>query len=160
MTAAEAPRDGIVEVQLREFPIALHVRAEEHHEELLREFAHIAHSDPQSSGRIPERLVALVQRLRAQYAPVTGAPRARIEEARTAGRKEIDLTYFVPSGVIDAARQLVEELEEADEFCRSGELLTLSTPAELAQFRRWFLGEFQRQSSGQPATPWPEYSEP
>jgi hypothetical protein len=45
-------------------------------------------------------------------------------------------------------------LEEADEYCRSDQLLTLATPPTLVAFRRWYLGEFIAQIDGRPPQPW------
>ena len=45
-------------------------------------------------------------------------------------------------------------LDEADVFCREGELLTLATPADEVAFRRWFLNEFVRQLRGEPPRRW------
>jgi hypothetical protein len=50
-------------------------------------------------------------------------------------------------------------LDEADEYCRSGQaLLTLETPPDAKLFRQWYLDEFIGQLSGAPPTPWPEYA--
>jgi hypothetical protein len=158
VSAAELPEDQLVEVVLRGFPVALHERADEHHRELLREFTHIAHADSsEGSDRVPERLVALVAAVRAEYAPIGGDARARIERARAEAESAIELRYVVPAGMLDVIRRLVFELEEADEFCRSGDLLTLATPDDIVTFRRWFLGEFERQLLGELPVAWPDY---
>lgn len=58
---------------------------------------------------------------------------------------------------VAATVSLARMLDEADEFCRSGNhLLTLATPPELLAFRRWYLGEFNAQLQGQSPLPWPE----
>lgn len=151
--------DGLVEVWLLGFPVDVQARAEEHHEELLREFSHIAHSDVETSERIPDRLLALVARLRAQYEPFTGSARSEIEDARAAGRTRLDVRYVVPPEVKDVAAHLSAELDEADRFCRAGDLLTLATPPEIVRFRRWFLEQFSRQIDGGSPTSWDEYGE-
>ncbi len=60
----------------------------------------------------------------------------------------------MPPEVAAAARRLGDLLDEADEFCRSGHLLTVATQPESVAFRRWYLGEFQRQIDGHPPGPW------
>jgi hypothetical protein len=63
--------------------------------------------------------------------------------------------YDVPSAARPAIERLDSVLEEADEFCRQGEhLLTLATPPDLVQFRRWNLREVLSQLDGAPPTPW------
>ena len=50
--------------------------------------------------------------------------------------------------------ELTGLLEEADDYCRRGELLTLATPPELVAFRNWYLGQVVEQIDGRPPTPW------
>ena len=152
MTMMEDTR--LVTVRLIGLPLDVHARAEEHNEDLMREFAHIAHSTPDVTERIPNRLLALVARLRAEYDPVTAPVRDAMEAARAQGQTSVDLTYHVPPAASRAADELSELLDEADEFCRSGDLLTLATPPDLLRYRRWFLGEFRRQIAGEPPTAW------
>ena len=154
-----AQTQELVEVRLLELPIPMFLRSEEHHAELLREFSHIAHSDADMSERIPDRLLALVARIRAQYQPFSGPVRDELEAARAAGREQIDAVYVVPRDVKDVAAHLEAELQEADRFCRSGDLLTLATPPDVLRFRRWFLQQFVCQAEGAPPTPWSEYRE-
>lgn len=144
----------LVEVRLLGFPLALQAASEEHHEELLREFAHVAHTADDGSGRVPERLLSLVADLRERYAPFTGPVRDEMEAARMQGRASVDLVYRVPASVGASAQQLADLLEEADEFCRRGDLLTLATGAQMVIFRRWVLEEFGRQVEGAEPQPW------
>lgn len=141
------------DVQLRGFPVQVHARAEERHEELLREFSHIANA--RSDAHIPQRLLALVAQARSRYGGLTGPARAAILTARDAGTAAIDVSYRVPVDAAEAAQRFLDGLEEADEFCRSGDLLTLAATPELVRFRRWFFGEFLRQLHGEAPTPWP-----
>lgn len=147
----------LVQVRLLEFPVALHAAVEEHNEGLLREFSHISHTRTEGDTRIPERLVSLVERVRTQYSPFAGAVRDEIEQARRAGRSSIDLSYRVPASVSEVVDVLSEQFDEADRFCKQGQLLTLASPPEHVAFRRWFLGEFRRQVAGEAAMPWPVY---
>jgi hypothetical protein len=45
-------------------------------------------------------------------------------------------------------------LDEADEFSRSAQLLTLPASATSIAVRRWFLSELVTQLHGQAPTPW------
>jgi hypothetical protein len=45
-------------------------------------------------------------------------------------------------------------LDETDEFCRAGKLLTLEAAHDVLAFRRWYLQQMTVQASGGPATPW------
>jgi hypothetical protein len=155
------PVDAPVEVRLMGFPLALHAQAVEHHEGLLREFRLIAYGAEQPSEAryqfLPARLVDLVERLNSRYAGMGDAQEAQVDEARACGRQSIDLVYQVPPSVAEASRELGVMLEEADEFCRRGDLLTMATPPHLVRFRRWYLNEFVRQVEGDPPCSWDEY---
>ena len=157
MNMVAAPGAQLVEVRLVEFPVELHAAVEEHVDELLREFSHIANSRAQGDTRIPGRLVSLVEQVRAQYSPVTGVVRADIEQARRLGRRSVELCYRVPPSVREATEAMSEHLDEADRFCEGGQMLTLASPPEHRAFRHWFLGEFGRQVTGEPPTPWPVF---
>jgi hypothetical protein len=72
--------------------------------------------------------------------------------------QEIDLLYRMPPDVADAVVRAEVLLDEADEYCRRGEhLLTLVTPPDLLELRRWFFAEFIGQPAGKEPMSWPEW---
>lgn len=147
------------EVRLLGVPLELQARAEQWHEDLMRELALIDLGDEAPDGFAPARLLALVVELRDRYAEFTDSAREELERARAAGRATVDLTYHVPASVADAADHFDRLLNEADEYCRAGDLLTLAAPPEIAAFRRWFLRQFTTQLRGGPTTAWPDYTD-
>lgn len=142
----------LVRVSILGMPLAVMQRSSEHSDELLREFALIRE---EGSDHVPARLLALVEELRARFGSFSEGALQAMQDAVARGDETIDLHYEVPPAVGAAARQLGELLDEADEFCRAGDLLTLATRPEGLAFRRWYLDEFQRQIDGQPPRPWP-----
>lgn len=144
-------------VVLARLPLEVLARGEEHSEGLMREFALIANPHPDSAQEVPARLLRIVAELREQYSAFTAAPTAAIEEAKTRGEKEISVEYDLPAAAAGAAAAYQALFEEADEYCRQGDLLTLATPPDIVAFRNWFLGEFVRQIDGAGPTPWPDY---
>jgi len=144
-------------VVLADLPLDVMGRSQEHNEGLLREFALIANPHPDSDQEIPARLVRIVGQLRDQYSGFTAANTAMIEEAKARGDQEITVEYHVPAAAGQAAATYKALLEEADEYCRRGDLLTLAAPPESLALRNWFLGEFMRQINGAEPTPWPAY---
>ena len=144
----------LAEVHLLGLPVALHSRASAHNDELQREFTWIA-AEP---GDVPARLVALARALSERYAGFTDAARGELAAAVERGEPSIDIVYRVPADARDAARQLGELYDEADRFCEAGGMLTLSTPPDALAYRRWLLGEFERQIAGERPTPWSEWS--
>ena len=126
-------------------------RSAEHSDELLREFALIRE---EGSDHIPARLLALIEELRGRFGSFSEGPRQAMQAALERGDDTIDLQYQVPPAVAAAARQVGDLLDEADEFCRAGDLLTLATQPQGVAFRRWYLEEFQHQIDGRPPRPW------
>ena len=145
----------LLEVAIVGLPIELQRRVAEHHDELMREFALILARRP--DHRVPARLLELVAELNARFGAFTAGTQSELAAADRRGDETVDLVYRVPPEVSLAAVRLGRLLDEADDYCRAGDLLTLATPAELLDFRRWFLEEFVRQSSGGPARPWNEW---
>ena len=146
------PEGGLLRpVRILGLPLDVYQRASEHSDELLREFALIREDD---SEHVPARLLALIDELNARFGAFTQAPTTALQDALAAGAKEIDLVYQVPAEARDAAIRLSALLDEADDFCRSGDLLTLATRPESLAFRRWFLDEFVFQLDGRPPRPW------
>lgn len=152
---------SLVEVRLLGFPLAVHASAVEHQDGLMREFRLIADGenlpDAERSHSVPTRLLDLVQRVTSRYSGLTDAQDAERDDAQARGVAHMDLEYRVPPSLAQASQELETMLEEADEFCRRGDLLTLATPPQLVRFRRWFLSEFVRQIGGEPPCPWDEY---
>jgi len=146
----------LVEVQLLQLPLDLLARAQEHSEELRREFQLIA--SPQTDDTsVPARLLALSQQLSGRYGMYTQEADRVIAAARERGEDSVDVTMSVPDSAGDAARALGAMLAEADAFCRDGDLLTLATPEELVRLREWYLDQFITQIEGGPPVPWPQY---
>ena len=141
----------LVRVSILGMPLDVMQRSSEHSDELLREFALIRE---EGSDHVPARLLALIEELRGRFGSFSEGPRQAMQEAFERGDETIDLHYEVPPAVAAAARQLGALLDEADEFCRAGDLLTLATPPDGVAFRRWYLEEFERQIDGHPPRPW------
>lgn len=147
-----AAEQELCTVRLLGFPLALQARAEEHFSELRREFTFVADPNAPSSS-VPERLLAVAASLEERFAAFTAAPRAQREAAARRGERSVDLEFRVPAEVREAALTLDGLLEEADEYARKGDLLTLAAPEDVVDFRRWYLREFVNQIDGSPPTP-------
>lgn len=151
-----APDAGYAEVRLLRFPVDVHRRATEAFEGLRREFQLI--SLGAGAEGVPERLLRVVDALAVQYEGLSAGADTELEEAARRGDAEVRvLVYRAPPSVAEACITLSEVIDEADAFCRGGEvLLSLASPTEAVAFRRWFLGEFVAQLRGGPPLPWPE----
>jgi hypothetical protein len=144
----------ITEVRILRFPLKVWAEASERFQGLLREFA-LMTLRPDMAEDVPVRLRALISSMQERYSGFLQMTNREREEALAAGLEYVDLTYRLPSSAKHPIRELLELLDEADEFCRQGDLLTLAAPPEDVEYRRWLLGEFLRQLDGEPPTPWP-----
>ena len=144
----------LVPVRILGLPLDIYGRSSEHTDELLREFALIRED---ASDHVPARLLALIHQLNARFAAFTQGQTAALRHALARGDPEIDLLYEVPPEASEGAARLAALLDEADDFCRSGDLLTLATLPEGVAFRRWFLEEFVFQIEGRPPRSWSEF---
>ena len=151
-----APAGGaeLLDVHLLGVDLRTLSRASEHMDELVREFAYLLPETGNNS--VPRRLLDLIAELRETFTPVTAGTQALLDAAMARGDESIDLTFHVPAQARDACLHLLSLLEEADEYCRAGDLLTLETPPTARALREWYLGEFVAQIDGEAPTPWPE----
>ena len=145
--------DELIVVRLLELPVALHYRTTQHIDDLQREFSYIT-AEP---GSVPQRLLALAQQLGADFGRFGEGPNATLRAAATAGAEAVDILYPLPAPAAVAARTADQMLDEADEFCRSGELLTVAAEEDTLSYRRWFFGEVADQIEGKPPCPWPQW---
>lgn len=145
--------DGMFVVELRNLPLAVLSRASDHNFTLMRELALVHTAD--KTGTAPARLLWLSQQLDEQYAAFNAQPREALQQAIEGDESHIDMRYEVPAHAADAAAELGAALDEVDEYCRQGDLLTLVTPYEALVFRLWLLGEFVAQiRNGTDPQPW------
>ena len=142
-----------VEVRLQRLPVRVLVAARERHDSLLRECALLAADSGCGSG-VPPQLSELVVTLGVRYGAVRPRPDAAIEEALEQGRDCIDVTYVVRPDVVAAVAELERLMDEADELCRAGLLLTLPRSALERRFSEWYLAQIRRQVGGAPPQPW------
>jgi hypothetical protein len=143
--------DDLVEVRILGLPLALANEAQEHFDELSREFLHLANADDAVRHDVPGRLLALSDDLRSRFSAFTTAQEGLLDEAIERGDDLLDLTYHVPAAAGPAAAELADLLDEADRYCAAGTyLLTLTTPPGALAYRRWYIGQFVDQIAGRP----------
>jgi hypothetical protein len=144
-------------VQLVDFPLPVAERAYEHRAALLREFAIIATGGGEPAD-VPKRLVELATILDEKYAGLNPEADEVLEAAASRRVEFVDLELSVPEHVKDDTLELAPLLLEADEYCRSGGLLTLAPTDEMRAFWTWFLAELVRQADGEPPKSWLEFT--
>jgi hypothetical protein len=145
---------GTVHVVLRNLPVRVALASREHHDDLMREFRLLALSGDIDADHAPARLVELVHVLGERYASSRNRRDEEIERAVAEGRLTIDQVSDVPPESLDAVRRLRALMDESDRFCQEAQLLTVPRPPVIRRFGEWFLGEFERQISGDEPQPW------
>ncbi len=144
-------------VVLVDFPLRVAGRAYQHRAELLREFAIISFGGGEQAD-VPKRLVEIATILDERYAGLNPEADDVLDAAQARRSEFVDLELVVPPRVKGDTMDLAPLLLEADEYCRTGGLLTLAPTAEMRTFWMWFLTEFVRQADGQPPRSWCDYS--
>lgn len=154
--SASAHASDLVPVRVIDLPVPLYQESRERHEGLLRELALLALREEEAPAAVPKRLLAFGEDLRQRYGGLTGSAQDVLDAAVERGDATVDLDYEVPPAAADVAEAYLALLDEVDEYCREGDLLTLAPHEGIVAFRRWFLGEFVRQPRGEPPRPWSE----
>jgi hypothetical protein len=136
-------------VRLLGVPVDLYLDASRHMGEVVREFALISFGDRSGvNEHVPARLLELVGRLRKRHARDADAIRAQVEEAAAAGRATVDIEVPADDTTVELTEDMTELLDAADEFCRSGDLLTLASSPEVAAWRHWWRDQVVGQTRG------------
>jgi hypothetical protein len=153
-------------VRLLGLPIALFLRAREHHDELIREFTLMAirgnaqrvaangAAPEEFSPALPPRLRELVDILGRRFGATTSRADMERDAAIERGDATVDLTYHVPASMAADLKMLTQLMDDADAFCRMEKLLTLPRDPSMVAFGHWYNNEFLRQIDGLPPTPW------
>jgi hypothetical protein len=146
-------------VRLVGVPVRVLEAARRHHDELLHEFSLLAVQENLADD-VPKRMLELIDTLGRQYATTSDQPNAQVDAAIERGETTVDVTYEVAEHVVEAADRLAALMDEADEFCKREQMLTLQRPQIAKDFADWYLDEFRRQIAGEPPRPWDGPLEP
>lgn len=129
------------EVELAGVPAELFVNSQNHQHDLLRELSLIDIGDrwQLTDGHLPHRLATMIAEILADYADVRTVTRQQALEALERGEETVTLRVPTRQGIVDALRRWLRLVEQADDFCSQGLLLTLPAPAEVVALRRWYV---------------------
>jgi hypothetical protein len=142
-------------VKLLGVPVALYFDASRHMGEIAREFALISFGERSGvNERVPKELLELVAELRGRRRGGADAIRMQFEDAARAGRETIDVEIPAEPTAVAITESITQLLDAADEFCRSGELLTLASSPEVVAWRHWWRDQVVAQA-GENAEPVP-----
>lgn len=145
VVAHRAPRSVVVE--LLDVPVEPASRAVEHHEELLRELALVS-LNTDRAPYLPQRLLELADRVRAQFLPLTRALRATLAGATERGEAVCDVRVELPVELREDTVDFAALHAEAEGLARQGWLLTLTPADDVVRLRCWLLGQLAAQLGG------------
>jgi anti-sigma regulatory factor (Ser/Thr protein kinase) len=100
------------------------------------------------AATMPPRLARLIDELEGEFRGRRDSQRDMVAAAQARGEPTVDMESNVSAAVLPAARTYVGLLEEADEFCRTGALLTPPPSDRVRRLRRWFVEEMAAQFGG------------
>jgi hypothetical protein len=155
--AADAKTD-LRTVAFRGFPLAIFMQSRQHTEALLREFAFVVDGGGDNT-ELPRQLLQIVERVRASAAGLNTGAQRNIEEALQRGHETVDFELLVPARLAAGAREFDALLDQVDDYCRAGDLLSLASSQELRRFRQWYLSEIAGQIEGRAPTMWRDFAQ-
>lgn len=139
-------REELRRVTVRDVPTRVLLATDDHLSGLMREFRLIAMGE--ASGQteaVPRRLHSLIDEILTRHRQARDDRRRQAQLAVMSGQERVNLELWMPRSAAEDLVRLVELLDEADAFCREGDLLSLSSPAEVRDFRHWYTTEVVRQ---------------
>lgn len=142
------------EAVLRDYPLRLWAQQQEHTEELLREFALLLIGEQTLDHPAPARLVALAEMFASRFGPLLDQLNATRQAALDAGRDRMDSAVPLVAGTAELMADVRQVLEDVDDFCRRGRLLSLERPPEQVALFAWTHAELLAQLDGADPTPW------
>ena len=142
---------------LRDYPLRLWAEQNEHFEGLLREFSLllIGERSAELHRAAPGRLVELADFFGSRFGGLLQTINDERRAALDSGADRMDSRVIVPPDAPALLDRVRSVLEETDEFCRGGELLSLPGPPHLIRFGTWAGTEIIAQHGGADPTPWP-----
>ena len=127
------PVDGYLEVQA-------------HNDALFRELELVSiELEGDHAAEVAAPLADLVDQLYRRFRGQRDSHREVVAAAQAAGRPTVELASTASPGAVAGARSYLALLEQADELCRAGVLLTPEPPPSVKALRSWFVDQMAAQ---------------
>lgn len=142
---------------LRDFPLRLWAQSRQHSDEVMREFTLMLDGQRtgQASHDAPKALLELADMFTTRFGPLLDQLYAAREKALAEGRDRMDSEVTLVDGTPELLARVRVLLDAVDEFCRTGDLLTLERPADARRLFDWTEQQLVAQYNGAEPTPWP-----
>lgn len=145
------------EAVLRDYPLRIWARQQEHTEAMLREFNLLLIGEKSGEARrqAPGQLVELAESFTVTYGPLVERMTEERMSALERGLDRIDSRVPLPAETPALLDSIEAVLKAVDEYCAAGDMLTLARPPEIVAFYDWTTTEILAQYNGAQPTPWP-----
>jgi hypothetical protein len=145
--------DDLFTVAILGCPVDVILEGQRHAEALMRELTIIVDGGGDKS-EFPKRFFEVVEVVQRRAAGLNTGAEKVLETAIECGDAEVDFDVVMPVSFGPGAPVFAALLDELDEYCRSGDLLTLETPPEVRAFQRWYIDQIEQQCQGAPPVRW------
>ncbi|HEV2919935.1 MAG TPA: ATP-binding protein [Actinomycetota bacterium] len=139
---------GARRVRFPGVPVDGYLELQAHNDALFRELELVS-IELEAGDDAPSPLADLVDQLYRRFRGQRDSYRDVVAAAKARGQPTVDLETTARPDSAGPARSYLELLEQADELCRSGLLLTPEPPEHVKVLRRWFVEEMVAQLTGQ-----------
>ena len=140
---------------LKDFPLRLWHRQQEHFDTLMREFQLLVLAANNEGSSAPRELLGLAGYITSTHAKIIDDITEKRHAALARGRDRMD--SYVP--LLDELPELLDQveivLEKVDAYCRRDHLLLLPRSGDLVALADWTSTEIRRQYYGEQPIPWP-----
>jgi anti-sigma regulatory factor (Ser/Thr protein kinase) len=127
-------------------PVDGYLDLQAHNDALFRELELISiELEGDDAAQVAAPLADLVDQLYRRFRGQRDSYRDVVAAARARGDRTVELETTVPPAAAAGARSYLALLEQADDLCRSGLLLTSEPSADVRSLRRWFVEEMVAQ---------------
>jgi hypothetical protein len=141
-SAPPAAAPGARRVRFVGVPVDGYLELQAYNDALFRELELISiELEGDGAAGLAAPLADLVDQLYRRFRGQRDSYRDVVAAAQARGQPTVELETTLPPAAAAGARSYLALLEQADELCRSGLLLTPEPPADVRRLRRWFVEE-------------------
>jgi hypothetical protein len=141
------------EIRLIDYPVLLAVEQQQQTADMMREFQLIILGEPET--HVLHDVVEFAATMWADWGEALTGPREELDRAIRSREPYTELRYPVLPDSRANILRYARLMEQADEYCRHGELISLAATPDVYALRRWLVEEFVRQHDGEAPRPWP-----
>jgi anti-sigma regulatory factor (Ser/Thr protein kinase) len=144
--APPADAQGARRVRFPGVPVDGYLELQAHNDALFRELELVSiELEGDDGARVAAPLADLVDQLYRRFRGARDSYRDAVAAAQARGEPTVDLETTAPPAAASGARGYLALLEQADELCRTGILLTPEPSPHLKALRRWFVDQMAAQ---------------